>query len=291
MNKEQEEKTITFPPPPDEKTLKERLKFIESIEDIPPMPGVVMNLLAKLEEPRVKYREVEKLISTDPALVSYLLRVTNSPLLGLRSKVINITKAVSVLGIANLKSLLIAYGVRFLYKSIKNTDVQRYLWEHSVRVGVFARVISEKVYSVVHSQVYVFGLLHDIGKIILLMLDGDKFNETLDLGVEKEIDGVEVEAKFFGFSHIEAGYFLMSKLGFPQEMKDIIMFHHNPEFCAKDNQLPWIVSFANRLSYQMENFEDEGLQWYLQKLNLSLNQLESIVIEGQEQLQQYLSIY
>lgn len=272
-------------------SLKERLKFIESIEDIPAIPDTIMKLLGKLENPRVNFREVQKLIALDPALVSYILRFVNSPFLGLRNEVLSISKAVSVIGIDHLKSLLIAYGIRILYKSVKHPEIQKYLWEHAITVAVLSKVISEQVYQVVHSQIYVFGLLHDIGKIVLLMYQPDTFDECMKQGLDKQDGGVETEAGLFGFSHIEAGYFLLTRLGLPKVMKDIVLFHHNPEFCPEDNQPVWIVSFANRLSYHLEDFDNENLKWYLDKLNLSMVQLERIVLDGQEQLQKYLSFF
>ncbi|MCP4216130.1 MAG: HDOD domain-containing protein, partial [bacterium] len=218
-----------------EGTLQEKLKFIETFEGIPPMPAVVMNLLSKLDDPRVKMKEIEQIMSVDPALVSYFLRVANSPLLGLRSKVLNVSKAISVVGLARLKTMLIAYGVRFLYKTIKHPEIRDYLWEHAIHVGVLAKMINELIFKTRHKDIYVYGLLHDIGKIVLLMHAPDKFNEAMELGMDKRFDGVTAEAEHFGFSHIEAGYFLVSKLGFPEEMKEIILFHHNPEYCAKEN--------------------------------------------------------
>jgi putative nucleotidyltransferase with HDIG domain len=289
VTKDEKKKKAKAPESPAGETLKERLKFIESIEDIPAIPDTLMKLLAKLEEPRVKFKEVQRLIALDPALVSYILRVVNSPFLGLRTEVLTISKAITVVGIDHLKSLIIAYGIRFLYKTIKHPEIQKYLWEHAISVGVLSKIISEQVYKVIHSQIYVFGLLHDIGKIVLLMYRPDTFDEAMKMGLDKKVDGVQVEADLFGFSHIEAGYFLLSKLGFQKTMKDIVLFHHNPEYCPHDNQPVWIVSFANRLSYQMDDFENKNLKWYLEKLKLSMRQLEKIVIEGQEQLQQYLS--
>lgn len=287
---EEKDKKTTASQSPAGATLKERLKFIESIEDIPAIPDTLMKLLGVLEEPRVKFKEVQHLISLDPALVSYILRVVNSPFLGLRTEVLTISKAITVVGIDHLKALIIAYGIRFLYKTIKHPELQLYLWEHAISVAVLSKIISEQVYDVIHSQIYVFGLLHDIGKIVLLMYRPDTFDESMKMGLDKQVDGVQVEADLFGFSHIEAGYFLLSKLGFPKTMKDIVLFHHNPEYCPEKNQPVWIVSFANRLSYQMDDFENKNLQWYLEKLKLSMRQLEKIVLEGQDQLKQYLSL-
>ncbi len=275
--------------PPNPVTLKERLKFIESIEDIPAMPGVILNVVSKLDNPRVNFREVERLISTDPALVSYVLRVVNSPFLGLRTEILTIEKAIAVVGITNLRSLLIAYGIRFLYKTISRTDIQKYLWEHAITVGVISKILSEEIFQVVHAEAYVFGLLHDIGKIILLMYQPEKFNESLASQLDRHVEEVDIECEMFGFSHIEAGYYLLTRLGFPKKMKDIVLFHHNPEFCGTDNQLVWIISLANRLSYQFEELDPEDLAPYMEKLELPRNTIEKVVLKSQEELQEYLA--
>lgn len=275
-------------------TLRERMKFIDSIDDIPAMPDIVMQLLGKLNNPRIKFREVEKLIALDPGLTSYILRITNSPLLGLRTEVLTLAKAIMVIGITNLKSLLIAYGIRHLYKSIKTPDLQQLLWHHAVSVGVLAKITSEEIFKVVHSQVYVLGLLHDIGKIILLILDAGKFRKSMNAVLNEGMDPPEAEHQFFGYSHIETGYFMLTKLGFSRNMKEIVMYHHNPEYAPEDSTLIWIISLANLLTSHLEgtrDLEKMNLDRYHVKLDLPKGKMKKIVQKGQEQIQDYLSMY
>lgn len=271
-------------------TLKQRLKFIDKIEDIPSMPVVVMNVVTKLNDPKVTYKELNETISLDPGLVSYILRVINSPFYGLRSEILTIPKAIAILGVNNLKSLLVAYGVRHMYKKISDQAIQEKLWKHSVSVGVLAKVISEVVYKVVHSEAYVLGLLHDIGKIVLLMFKPEKFKKSVLAGEDAEGNSsVEREYKVFGFSHIEAGFFLLSKFRFPKHMKDVVLFHHDPEFSPEGDNLIWIVSLANKLSYFIFDKVEENFAEYFEQLNLDEIQLEKIIDEGQNQIEKYLN--
>lgn len=275
-------------------TLRDRMKFIESIEDIPAMPDIVMQLLEKLNNPEIKFREVEHLLSLDPGLASYLLRIANSPLLGLRTEVLTLAKAIMVVGLTNLKSLLIAYGIRHLYKSVGSQEMQQILWRHAVFTGVIAKIASEEIFKVVHSQVYVMGLLHDVGKIILLILNTNKFRKSFEQVLSGEEDAPEAEFRFYGYSHIETGFFMLNKLGFSRAMKDVVLYHHNPEFASSGDQLIWIVSLANNLSHHLEGMKDLGkmkLERYLAKLGLTNRLIEKIVKKGGEQATQYLSLY
>ncbi len=162
-------------------SLKKRLSFIKQMHDIPAMPVIVANLLTKLNDPKITLKEIDSSISLDPALVSYILRIINSPFYNVKSEVLTVPKALSLLGISNLKSLLIGYGIQSVYSNLQDNIVQKHLWEHAISVGILAKIISEEVYFVVHTEVYVYGLLHDIGKIVLYMHNPDEFKKTIDL--------------------------------------------------------------------------------------------------------------
>ncbi|MCP4216290.1 MAG: hypothetical protein GY765_16700, partial [bacterium] len=58
-----------------------------------------------------------------------------------------------------------------------------------------------------------------------------------------------------------------------------------------ENYPVWITAFANRLSYHLEDFEHEDIKWYMERLNINMRQLESLIIMSHEELQQYLSVF
>lgn len=271
-------------------SINERLAFIDNIEEFPSMPSVVLTLMSKLNDPDMSVTEIEKLINMDPGLVSYVLKITNSLIFGLREEVFSISRAIILLGMSNLRSMVTSYSIRLLCKAITHPNAQEYIWNHSLTVAVMAKIISERIYNQEQPHFYVFGLLHDVGKIVLYIKDPAKFQESLEKGIVKELDFVRAEKEIFNYSHIEAGYFMVGKLRFSQRMKDIVLFHHNPEFSPKNDITHWIISLANELAHHIYDNKPIDLKKYLQTLNLPQDQFNELVQHAQKQVEQYRAL-
>jgi len=246
--------------------------------------------MAKLNDPYTSVREIEKLINMDPGLVSYVLKLTNSLLFGLLEEVYSISRAIILLGMSNLKSMISSYSIRLLCKVITHQHVQEYLWSHSLSVAVFSKVMAEKLLGQKQPHVYVFGLLHDIGKIVLYIHQPQNFEETIELGVSRNMDFVSAEKQIFGFSHIEAGYLMVDKLRFTRKMKEVILYHHDPEYGPTSEQMHWIVGFANEMSHNIYDNKRIQLEKYMAKFRFSDDAFADLIQLAQKQVEQYKSL-
>lgn len=280
----------TYDPLARKKPIKERLAFIDEIEEFPSMPSVVLPLMSKLNDPFASVKEIEKLVSMDPALVSYILKITNSLIFGLREEVYSIHRAIILIGVNNLKSLVTSYSIRMLCKIIAHSDVQEYLWNHSLAVAVLSKVISKKIWGQENPHAYTFGLLHDVGKIVLYMKDPQRFQEALEQGIVEGLDFVRTEKKAFGYSHIETGFFMVEKLRFSKPMKNIVLFHHDPEYASHEDKISWIVSLANGLAHNMYDNKPISVDRYLEVLKITDEEFRPLIDEAQKQVEQYLEL-
>jgi len=271
-------------------SIRERISFIDDIEEMPSMPSVVLTLMSKLNDPDTSVSDLEKLINMDPGLVTYILKLTNSLIFGLREEVFSVSRAIVLLGLSNLRSMMTSYSIRLLCKIITNPHAQEYIWNHSLSVAVITKVISEKLLGGQQPDAYVQGLLHDIGKIVLYAHDSKKFQVSLEKGIRKNMDFVSAEKVTFGFSHIEVGYFMVSKLGFSQRMKDIILYHHDPEFGPADERMHWIVSLSNELAHHLYDNKMIDLKRFLERIRIEEKEFQEIVLDAQQQVDQYRSL-
>jgi putative nucleotidyltransferase with HDIG domain len=268
-------------------SIKEKLALIENLEEVQSMPSSIMVLMTKINNPRSTVDDIEKLIGLDQDLVSYILRLSNSFIFGLREEVRSVLRAIELVGMSNLRSMLITYFVRLLCNGISSSQVREYIWHHSLSVAVMSKTIAEKIYRVEQPNFYMIGFLHDIGKILLYMHNAQGFEKCLEQGILKGMDFVFTENQAFGFSHIEAGYYMIDKLGFSKKMKNIILFHHNPQFGPAGDMMHWIVSFANELAHYLEDNKPVDLQRYLVEINLGEKELQEVILSAQNRIKQY----
>jgi putative nucleotidyltransferase with HDIG domain len=270
--------------------IKEKLAFIEKIEEFPSLPSVVLPLLSRLNDPNVSIKEIEKLIYMDPGMVSYILKLTNSLMFGLLEKVYSIARSIILIGMSNLRSLVTSYSIRVMCNSISDSQMQEYLWNHSLATAVFSKVISEKVYKRRNDNAYVFGLLHDIGKIVLYIHNSNDLQESMMRGVEKNLDFVSAEKQIFGFSHIEAGYLMIDKLGFTKQMKDVVLYHHNPDYGPSEDRMHWIVGMANELAHNVYDNKLVSMDIYLQHFSFSDEEVAELIEKSKTELEQYRAL-
>lgn len=271
-------------------SIKKELAFIENIDEFPSMPSVVLTLMSKLNDPETSVADIEKIINMDPALVSYILKLTNSLIFGLREEVYSVSRAIVLLGLSNLKSLMTSYSIRLLCKVITDFNAQEYIWHHSLAVGVITKVIAEEVRGGQQPDAYVLGLLHDIGKIVLYIHDSKSFNKSLEKGIIEGMDFVATEKEVYGFSHVEAGYIMVSKLGFSRKMKDVVLYHHDPEFGPAGEETPWIVALANELAHHLYDNKVIDLRRFLDHIQFTEDQFQVVVQLAQTQVEQYRSL-
>lgn len=272
--------------------LKERLYALRQLPNFPEIPPVIREALEKLAQPDISFDVLEDVINRDPGLATYISRVVNSPLFKKDESedVTMVSEALTSTDLSQLRSLLLTYAVGFLYRSVTDVKVREFLWHHALCVAVLSGIVAEETGLQQVNRAFDCGLVHDIGKIMLFLSDSAVFKEHLRIHRESEIVAEE-EFKLFGISHIEAGHFLLGELGFDDEMKEVVKFHHNPEFSSSNNRMVMTTALANQLSYRLDEPTHKSLLRYLLRLNLTKAQLEKMADTGKKQVKKYLELF
>jgi HD-like signal output (HDOD) protein len=137
---------------------------VERINTLPTIPSVLKKLLGVIENPKISLSEISSFISNDPALATKVLRMVNSPVYGFPGRISSVNQAVILLGLNVVKGLLLGVSVfDLMQKSMIG------LWEHSIGCAIVARIIAKKKQFKEPEEVSAGGLLHDIGKVILIL--------------------------------------------------------------------------------------------------------------------------
>ncbi len=226
-------------------------ELIQHIQSLPQFPESIMTLRKMLDDPRVEMAEIARLLGQDPSLTADLLRTVNSARYMLARRMDNVVEAVKVVGLRGLRQMLLSYGTQRVLGDGTNNAVVRKLWEHCQRTAFFAYGIARYVLKRkdILDDVYVGGILHDMGKIVFSNIHPDTVELVQNFTREKGIPTTVFEEMSDGIDHSEVGARLAEEWNFPDILVETIRHHHTP--LKTSNQFREVVSvvyLANELA-------------------------------------------
>jgi len=225
-------------------------KIRDTIEYLPPIPLVMTELIQALNDD-IDLNDLGRIISKDPSMSMNVLKVANSAFYGLRNKVATIEHAVRMLGTREITSLCIACSACSVLKpSFRQPTIDLTLfWRHSVATGVFSKLLASELNIGLLNNIYLAGLIHDVGKIVLDRFAHDVYSEAICFAHNENVSILEAEKRIMGASHDIVGAWLMEKWQLPPIFSQVAMYHHqtsnSPDTCLIAVS---IVSFANHIA-------------------------------------------
>jgi putative nucleotidyltransferase with HDIG domain len=202
---------------------------VRNLDDLPSLPAVVMELLNSIDQDDVDISVLAKKVSYDQALTAKTLRLANSSLYGLQVKVTTIQQAITYLGFQTTRNLITAAAVTgcFAEGHCPGFDHKAF-WRHSIATAACAKVLARQMR---FNQDYAFtaGLLHDIGRLVLVSCFPNQYSITLAYREEHDCYLLEAERKVLGVDHVDAGMALAEHWNFSDTMRLAIGGHHDPE--------------------------------------------------------------
>jgi len=226
---------------------KNRREILQSSESIPPLPDSVVRLLRALNAPETEPEDLEGLLQSDPVLVGKMLAMVNSPFFGLNRSVTTVREAVMVLGFRGIRTLALASSTcKFLSQDFSCYGYgQRGLWQHSMAVATMCRHLARACGMGANraEELFVAGLLHDMGKMLLA-----RYIENANLEVGVDGSATDVERRAAGVTHDEAGALVAAKWNLSPELQDLIANHHDEDAPASEGLA--VLRVADALAHQ-----------------------------------------
>jgi HD-like signal output (HDOD) protein len=222
-------------------------KVINGIRELPSVPELYQKIDSELNAHSISLNRVVELISHDMVISAKILQVVNSAFFEIPVKIANIDNAVNFLGINTIKSLLLYMNFNAYYKA--NPEYIPYLnklWAHSFKVARNTQAIymQETNNSLLSKEGYAAGLLHDIGKFILLQYEG----YVHDILSKNPVSLSATEYKLLGISHAEVGAYLLTLWNLPNQIIEAAAFHNKPQIHNEFN-LSTAVYASNLLTH------------------------------------------
>lgn len=245
-----------------------KVRILADVESLPTFPENIIELQRLCNEKSATIDAISERISRDPSLTADVIKLSNSAGFVPGKKIVTIKDAVKIIGLKNLNLILTASATRkILDNKYKKFEV---IWEHCIRVAYYSREIAKrKGQGALADSAFISGLLHDIGKIVLLSADPNVVNIISEITKNKQMRSSSIlEEISIGVSHAEIGGLIAHKWNFPADLAKAIEYHHSPLNVESDyRMLTWIVYTANMLcgietnKYSYYYLETDILRW------------------------------
>ena len=224
------------------------------IGNVPTLPTAATRALAIVNDPNCCIKDFAKVIETDPALGTSLLKLVNSSFYGGGTKISDIHSAIVRLGLRETQNLILAVSVRSVFRWMpKGQEAERdRLWRHSSLTGVLCRQINEKLGFGFKGEEFSAGLSHDLGRIMLAVGYPDVFSKLANSKTIDENQLLSMEMELLGFTHPDLGAWLTTMWNLPDELTEAIQYHHDPAKAPRHAVLASTVSLAEELANYME---------------------------------------
>ncbi len=219
------------------------------VTEISTLPYIAVRVIQVANDPNSGVPEIKSVLEADPALSARILRCVNSSAYAVQTKIANLQQAIAYLGVKQISNLVLTASVSSLFQN----DVQigtykrKQLWRHMVAVGVCARMIARRTRLRQFEEVFLAGLLHDLGIILEDQHAHGSFVEVMrSVGAGKTL--LEAERQHLGFDHALLGAQVAQQWKLPNGVTDTVRYHHNSAACqGKYRGTVWCVDLANYL--------------------------------------------
>lgn len=213
-------------------------------------PTVLASLLNLNDNSDTSFSQLDTIVKADQNMSTMILKAANSSFYSRGNQVSSLQHAIAMLGFRVVRSLAMAANSKSLFETGKYSRFQRYVWKHSTVTGVVSREVAAKIgKKELQEEAFVAGLLHDIGKVILNIIDRKKFIEVLDIIAEENIPFFEAENRIFGVNHMQVGVKAAAEWKLPELYSKIFSEHEGfTSDIDGENALLPIVAYGNFLS-------------------------------------------
>lgn len=225
------------------------VKWIEQVRGLVSPPDICIKIFELIESQTASTTEIGAVIGQDPNLTARLLKIVNSPYYHFSNRIDTVSRAITVIGIRELSSLVLAVSAAKTFNNIHNDVVNiDTFWRHSIYTALIARELATRCDILHPERLFVAGLMHDIGSLIIYNRVPEAASTVLLQSEGNEQTLYQLENDILGVNHAEVGGLLLESWMMPKILRDAIMYHHEPDKCAIAPVEATIVHIAENLA-------------------------------------------
>jgi putative nucleotidyltransferase with HDIG domain len=231
--------------------LKEIIKKQLVPRGLSPLPGNARIMFELATNPKTELKDIVPLIQQDESMTARILKVANSAYFNRGKPVQTIHEAITTVGLVEICSILSCASLNDIFPS--SSPLRRTLWRHNLTTAIVARAIAQKYTTADSSLLFTAGLLHDIGKLLLLQKFSNLYEKMAEKNLYSSQDTTLIEMEEFPFNHADVGCFIAEKWNFPAAIILPIAAHHSPWENLTKGDSPHIIKLADVIAHTLEN--------------------------------------
>lgn len=261
-------------------------RVLTKVNELPSLPLVTNRVIELIDDPEACAQQICDVICRDQVLTSRILKLVNSAYYGLPRRISTLTEAVTILGMETLRTMAIGISAFRTFgpdAGVRGLSADQVM-QHSVACAATAKIIARRIDFPLAEQVFLAGLLHDIGKMVMLNFLKDEYALALEKTQNEEMGLPMAETEVMGLDHAKLGKILAEKWNLPDILIEPIACHHKPNRDSEHFPVTRIVHLANAVTvtagYGLGNEQDFFLDMRcLQDIGLSFDDLMGLVPE------------
>ncbi len=266
--------------------------LVEEVDKLVSLPDIYYRLEELIVDPKSTTDSIAGLLRSDPDLCARMLRMANSAFYSFPTRVESIERAVSTIGLRQIRELVLVTAVIKAFEGIPSGKVNMAsFWEHSVAVAIMSREIGQSAGIPSAQNYYIPGLLHDLGRLVMYLQLPSLMNDLLERRDSSGMPLFQLEREMLSYSHADIGGCLLEFWKLPQSIWEPVAMHHNPagsgEFmltaCAIHIADAWVN--ANRSGSSGSKFDLEIDPEALELISVDMDAVENAARTAGEQTQ------
>jgi HD-like signal output (HDOD) protein len=219
---------------------------VQRISKLPTIPDVAQKIMGMLNDDITPIDKLEGVITRDPIISAKILSYANSAFFGMDQPTTIVSRAIARIGTNNVKNIALGISLITMFDSprtAKILDFER-LFNHSLAVGMIAEFIMRHVYPSSCKAVFIHGILHDIGLIVLTHYFPELFSKVI-MENKAGTPFIEAEMQIMGFTHAHIGTWLVDKWNLPDDISATLLNHHTPALAKTERERTAVIHLAD----------------------------------------------
>lgn len=205
-------------------------QFLKDAGPLPSLPTIYAEISAAVDDPKASSRKIGEIVAKDQGLTTRLLRLANSAFYAFPGRIDTVTEAVTLIGLEQVRSLALATKVIDLFKDVPSELLSvGSFWGHSLACGLCARLLALERRDPNSERLFVAGLLHDVGRLVVLTRAPGPAAEVLRRSKETGEPVLRAETHRLGFTHADLAGRLLQQWKIPADLAEIVRSHHQPQ--------------------------------------------------------------